>query len=327
MNRLFKLALVACLVSIVGITFATDEAKSNPERLATIKSGIELKLKNNQKTVSSNKGSIMKIMIITDMEGCAGILNHDDWVIPEGRYYEKGKRILTEEVNAAIAGFFEAGADEIVVLDGHGYGGIDPELLDERALLSHGIFKPIWPFGLDKTFSALAFVGQHAKAGTPNSHITHTGWFSRIDVTINGISAGEYGEFAFCAMELGIPTILACGENALAEEAAALTPGVVTVGVKQGVLPDGLDSLDCDSYRKAKLSAVHLSPLKARKMIKEGAFNALRKFKQTPDVFTYPKLTPPYVMVVKYRGDSKKSPETLKFEHPTSIIGLMNSQY
>ena len=269
----------------------------------------------------------MKIMIMTDMEGCAGILNHDDWVTPEGRYYEQGKRFLSEEVNAAIAGFFEAGADEIVVVDGHGHGGIDPELLDERALLSRGCFMPAWPWGMDKTFDALAFAGQHAKAGTPNSHITHTGWFDRIDVTINGISVGEYGQVAFCSMELGIPTILACGENALAEEAAALTPGVVAVGVKQGVLPDGLDALDCDSYRKAKLSAIHLSPLKARKMIKEGAFNALLKLKHTPGAFSYPRLNPPYSMIEKFRADGEKLPETRRVEHPDSVIGLLNIPY
>ena len=127
----------------------------------------------------------MKIMIMTDMEGCAGILNHDDWVTPEGRYYEKGQRFLTGEVNAAVAGFFEAGATEVVIIDGHGYGGIDPELLDERASLSRGAPKPVWPWGLDKTFAGMAFVGQHAKAGTPYSHITHTGWFNCIDTTVN----------------------------------------------------------------------------------------------------------------------------------------------
>jgi D-amino peptidase len=266
----------------------------------------------------------MKIMIMTDMEGCAGILNHDDWVVPEGRYYEKGKRFLTEEVNAAIAGFFEAGADEVVVVDGHGYGGIDPKLLDERALLSRGAPKPAWPWGLDKTFDGLAFVGQHAKAGTSHSHITHTQGFNYVDLIINNISIGEYGQVALCAMELGIPTILACGENALAEEAAALTPGVVTVGVKQGVLPDGLDDLDCDAYSKAKLSAIHLSPLKARKLIKEGAFNALIKLKQQPEVFTYPELTPPYVLETKFRANGDKPAHVRRIEHSNSIIELFN---
>jgi D-amino peptidase len=269
----------------------------------------------------------MKIMIMTDMEGCAGILNLDDWVMPEGRYYERGQRFLTGEVNAAVAGFFEAGATEVVIIDGHGYGGIDPELLDERALLSLGAPKPVWPWGLDKTFDGLAFIGQHAKAGTPYSHITHTGWFNCIDAAVNGISIGEYGNMALCAMELGIPTVLACGEQALAAEAAALTPGVVTVSVKHGTLPDGLDALDCNAYSKAKLSAVHLSPLKARKMIKEGAFNALLKLKHEPEAFSYPKLTPPYVLEIKFRADGDKPAHSRRYEHPDSIIGLLNLQY
>lgn len=268
----------------------------------------------------------MKIMIMTDMEGCAGILNHDDWVIPEGRYYEKGKRFLTEEVNAAITGFFEAGATEIVVFDGHGHGGIDPELLDERVLLSRGTPSPTYPLGLDKSFTALAFVGQHAKAGTPYSHITHTQWFDYIDLTVNKISIGEYGQVALCAMELGIPTILACGEQALAVEATAFSPGVVTVSVKQGVLPDGLDELDCNSYRKAKLSAIHLSPFKARKLIKDGAFNALLKLKEQPKAFSYPKLTPPYVMETKFRANGDKPAHIRHTENSNSIIGLLNGQ-
>jgi D-amino peptidase len=266
----------------------------------------------------------MKIMIMTDMEGCAGILNFNDWVIPEGRYFEKGKRFLTEEVNAAICGFFDAGATEIVVTDGHGAGGIDPEFLDERVLLSKGVFQPVWPWGLDQSFDALAFVGQHAKSGTPNSHLSHTGWFCWIDVAINGISIGEYGQCAFCAMELGIPTILACGENAFAEEAAALTPGVVTVGVKQGILPDNLDHLDCNSYGKAKLSAIHLSPFRARKLIREGANAALTKLKKNPASFTYPKLTAPYILDESYRADGDKPARTRHIEHPSSIVGLLN---
>ena len=65
----------------------------------------------------------MKIYLMTDMEGCAGILNFKDWVFPEGRYYDKGKRLLTLEVNAVAEGFFAAGADEVLVADGHGRSG------------------------------------------------------------------------------------------------------------------------------------------------------------------------------------------------------------
>ena len=266
----------------------------------------------------------MKIAIMTDMEGCAGMLNHDDWVLPKGRFFDKGQRILTEEVNAAVDGFFSGGATEVLVIDGHGAGGIDPELLEERALLMRGWGDEGYPLGLDPSFAGLAFVGQHAKAGTPYSHITHTQWFNYIDMAVNGVSIGEYGQMALCAMELGVPTILACGEDALAAEAAALTSGVVGVGVKRGLLPDGLDHLDTEAYRRAKLSAIHRSPRRARSLIREGALKAIRKLREEPGAFRYPALRPPYVCVCRFRKQGDVLPYASRSEHPDSLIGLMN---
>ncbi len=266
----------------------------------------------------------MKILLMTDMEGVAGVLNHDDWVQHAGRFYDKGLRLLTGEVNAAVAGLAEAGADEIIVVDGHGAGGIDPELLDERAQLSRGCAEKAWPWGLDRSFDALAFVGQHAKAGTPYSHITHTEWFDHIDMRLNGLSIGEYGNLALCAMELGVPTILACGEQALCDEAAALTPGVVTVSVKRGLLPDGLDDLDAVAYRHAKLSALHLAPAAARARIRQGAAEAMRLLQRAPETFRYPTLSTPYVLVRSFRRNGDTPAHERVVSHPDSIIGLMN---
>ena len=76
---------------------------------------------------------------MTDMEGVAGVLEHDNWCQPPeggypGRYYELGRKFLTEEVNAAIEGLIRGGADDIVVSDGHGAGGINLMLLDPEKL-------------------------------------------------------------------------------------------------------------------------------------------------------------------------------------------------
>jgi D-amino peptidase len=170
-------------------------------------------------------------------------------------------------------------------------------------------------------------VGQHAKAGTPYSHITHTQWFGFADLAVNGVSIGEYGQFALCAMELGVPTILTCGEEAFAREAEALTPGVVTVSVKRGLLPDGLDDLDAEAYGKAKLSAVHLAPARARQLIRAGALKAIRKLKTKPRGFGYPKLKPPYVRTARFRKRGDQPAYRTRDEHPTSIIALMNLPY
>ena len=78
----------------------------------------------------------MKVLIMSDMEGVSGIVA---WSQVNGGapMYEEGRRLYTEEINAAVRGARSAGADEIVVVDCHGAGGgwsfnsLVPELLDE----------------------------------------------------------------------------------------------------------------------------------------------------------------------------------------------------
>lgn len=267
----------------------------------------------------------MKIMLMTDMEGVAGVLNHDDWVMRTGQFYEKGVRLLTLEINAAVDGFFAGGATEVLVVDGHGQGGIDPDLLDGRATLMRGVTQPVWPWSLDSSFAGLAHVGQHAKAGTPWSHITHTGWFNVIDLSVNGLSIGEFGQLGLCARELGVPCFFAAGEDAFTREAEAFAPGIVTVGVKRGLLPDGLEHLDTDAYRKAKLGAIHLAPTEARRRIRTGAERAATALRQNPRQFGFAAIEPPYTLVSRMRQNGDNPPHTEVAEHPDSLIALFNT--
>lgn len=80
----------------------------------------------------------MKIYVMTDLEGAAGIINFDGYCTPNGRYYETARELITKETNAAIEGLIEAGAKEILVVDGHGYGAINPLLLHPSAELLAG---------------------------------------------------------------------------------------------------------------------------------------------------------------------------------------------
>ena len=66
----------------------------------------------------------MKVLLMTDMEGVAGVKNSEDWCMPDSRFYSVGCRLLTLEVNAAVEGFFAGGATYVQVADGHGAGGI-----------------------------------------------------------------------------------------------------------------------------------------------------------------------------------------------------------
>src|SRR5439155_10770402 len=66
---------------------------------------------------------VMRVFIISDMEGVAGIVK---WQQTDGakekRAFHEGRELYTEEINAAVRGARTAGAKEIVVMDCHGAG-------------------------------------------------------------------------------------------------------------------------------------------------------------------------------------------------------------
>ncbi len=263
----------------------------------------------------------MRIAIMTDLEGVAGVRNFDDWCNPDSRYYETGKRFLTQEVNAAIRGFCDAGATEIVVIDGHGHGAIDIEFLDERAELSRG-WGVYHQFGLNDNFDAMAFVGQHAKAGTVKSHLTHTGMPDTYDLHINGISVGEYGECTMIGGFYGTPVIFASGERALCEEAKALTPWVHTAETKYGVTLDNGAHCDDGEYWVHNLGAVHVHPNVARARIYEAAKAALEDMKNNPDKFKPFCPEAPFVREHWIRKIGNARPFKLVQRHDTDLVAL-----
>lgn len=272
----------------------------------------------------------MKIYLMTDLEGVAGVVNFNDYCSPESRYYENARRLLTLEVNAAVSGLFEGGADAVTVFDGHGPGGINIELLDERTCYNRGHYTPIWPWGLDEGYDAVVIIGQHAKSGTPFSHLTHTSNFDVYEESVNGIAIGEYGQLVLCARELGIPTILATGEKAFTLEAQQITPGVITVAVKRGLTPDdGSKYKTAEEYENSKLSAEHLAPARARKLIREAAVKAATLLKENPAQFKYIDINPPYTIKTIYRALNRTNGVMSEkmATHPTSYIAALNQFY
>lgn len=264
----------------------------------------------------------MRIYIMTDLEGVAGVLDHDNWCRPGSSYYETAKKFLTLEVNAAVRGFLKAGADGIVVADGHGPGGIAPNLLDERVEVQRGWPEAPWPLGLDKTFDACAWVGQHAKSNTLHAHMAHTQSFGYLDLSVNGVSIGEFGQLAMCASELGIRSIFGSGDLAFTKEAQDLVPGIETVAVKRGLQSGSGEDLAREEYEKWNLAAVHLHPAKARDLIEQGARRALERAGKAK--FGLIPLNPPFKRVAVFRR-TKDSPKMVDHaSHDTSFIALMN---
>lgn len=268
----------------------------------------------------------MKMLIMTDMEGVAGMINHDDWVVPGGRYYEDGKKLLTMETNAAIEGFAAGGANEFIVVDGHGYGGINHLLLDARARFMRGPYHGNYYSMLDASFDAIAWIGQHAKAGTPFAQMAHTGWFNVIDYTINGTSVGEFGQLALCGASLGIRSIFGAGDEAFAIEAAALVEGIETVSVKRGLMPGSGDEFNTEGYKERNNGAIHLHPETARGRIREGAERAARRFIENREQFALLRAEAPFRREIRFRSDGTKAAYTLCDEHPDSIIRLLGGK-
>jgi len=267
----------------------------------------------------------MKVYMMTDMEGVAGVMNFHEWTSYGTPYYDMAKEFLTLEVNAAVDGLMAGGATEIHVVDAHGPGAVNVKLLDPRVTVSRGWSEPAWPLLLDTSYDFMVSVGQHPKAGTEYGHLCHTQSLHYLDETINGVSVGEFGELAMCASELGVRVIFATGDYAFTKEAQALVPGIETVAVKWGVKPGAGDDLTEEQYALFTGSARHMHPIKARGLIREGALRAIQRARR--ESFGIIPLTPPFTRVVKLRPSKDRPKASMAvMKHPTSVIGVMNAR-
>jgi len=207
----------------------------------------------------------MKVFIMTDLEGATGVCGTWQDFNPGGREHERARRFLTRDVNAAIEGAYEGGADEVVVLDGHGAAfSIIPEDLDERAKLIRGR-RVLEMEGLDSTFDAVFAIGAHAMAGTQNALLPHTLSLSIANIWINGIKVGEIGLWAAIAGTYDVPLVLVTGDEAAVKEARQLLGDIECVAVKKAT---------------SMYAAICLHPNVTYKMIKEAATRALKRAKE-----------------------------------------------
>ena len=104
----------------------------------------------------------MRILIAADMEGITGVV-HADQTESTHPEYQRFRRLMTADVNAAIRGAFDGGADEVVVSDGHGGArNILIEELDGRARLNSGSPSPFSMMqGIDAGIQGVILAGYH----------------------------------------------------------------------------------------------------------------------------------------------------------------------
>ncbi|MFC4786055.1 M55 family metallopeptidase [Nocardioides sp. MAHUQ-72] len=205
----------------------------------------------------------MKVLISADMEGVTGVTFPDDCE-PGHPRWEYCRRFLTGDVNAAVAGFAAAGAEEILVNEAHAdQRNLLLDELDPRATLLIGTHKPLGMMeGIDRSPDVVAFIGYHTGAGE-RGVLAHTYLPNTItSVRINGSPASEGRMNALLAAEYDVPVALVTGDDLTCVDASGYSPTAVGVAVKTCV----------DRY-----SAICLTPSASAAAIEEGARAALSR--------------------------------------------------
>ena len=178
----------------------------------------------------------MNLLISVDMEGVAGVVSTDH-TSSNHKEYERFRRLMTAEANAAIEGALAGGADRIVVNDSHGsMTNILVEEVNRSAELISGSPKAFGMMqGIGPDVDAVFLVGYHARSGTGAAILEHTWSGGVVEVRLNGLAVGEMGLNAALAGAYGAPVVLVTGDKAVIEEARTLLGNTETVAVKDGV--------------------------------------------------------------------------------------------
>ncbi len=174
-----------------------------------------------------------KILISVDMEGIGALVR--DQFGPDAFEYQKGRQLMTAEVNAAVEGCLEAGAGEIVVADAHGNAqNLIPDELHERAMLIRSFPRPLMQVeGIDESFSGVIFIGYHPMDGTPTANLSHTFMGGTIfEIKVNGNPVSESIFNAAVVGSMGVPVIMVAGDQNITKEAVDTFGPIETVQTK-----------------------------------------------------------------------------------------------
>lgn len=232
---------------------------------------------------STSAQSGKKVFISADMEGISGI-SASDQLSPSGAEYGRSRKMMAEDVNAAIRGARRGGATEIVVNDSHGsMRNLRLEDLDDQVRLISHSFKPSGMMeGLDESFDAVIFIGYHARAGNATGLFAHTGSGVVRDVRVNGTSLGEGGLNTMVAAWYGVPVALVTGDDVAVKQVAETATSARTVAVKRAINP----------------RAVELRPFAVvHREIEEAAYEGVRDAKKMA-----PQRAPSYKVEVQFQS-------------------------
>jgi D-amino peptidase len=170
------------------------------------------------------------VFLITDAEGVAGVCRQDQ-TDPKD---QEMRQLLTGEINAAVAGLYEGGADDVIVWDGHdGSQTLSALTIHPRSKLIIGDLGVTMT--LERHYTAIGFVGQHARANRKGGILAHS--YSSLGIQtmlMNGKPVGEIETRAALAGAFNTPVIFLSGDQAAAEDLHAIVPDADLAVVKEG---------------------------------------------------------------------------------------------
>ncbi|MEW6322809.1 MAG: M55 family metallopeptidase [Acidobacteriota bacterium] len=183
----------------------------------------------------------LKVLLLYDMEGITGADRHEKTSAAYPEAYAEGRRSLTADVNAAIAGLTAGGATEIVVVDGHGSGNGDgPDVLEDQLTPPAAMHYRSTPFDIymdsyDHSIDAIVAIGMHAGAGNRTGFLAHTYNAHDIEYRVNGVPFNETMILAMGAARLKIPVVMVSGDDQLEREVRRSLPWARYATVKHAV--------------------------------------------------------------------------------------------
>ncbi|MFB7267146.1 M55 family metallopeptidase [Streptomyces nojiriensis] len=159
-------------------------------------------------------------------------------MLPGTPQWERCRAMFTSDVNAAVLGFYDGGADQVLINEAHWtMRNLLLEKLDARAEMITGRHKTLSMVeGVQHgDVDGIAFVGYHTGAGSEGV-LAHTYLANSITgVWVNGTRASEGLLNAHVVAEYGVPVILVTGDDLTCVDAAGYAPGAATVAVKDHV--------------------------------------------------------------------------------------------
>jgi len=185
-------------------------------------------------SIASAQDDGLKIYISADMEGVVGVVTGEQ-ISPEGFEYERFRKFMTAEVNAAIDAARAAGATEFLISDSHGNGqNLLIEELPDDIMVIRSWPRPLAMMeGIDETFDGVIFIGYHASTANTRGVRAHT--MSSANITslrLNGMEMTEGSMNAAIAGHFGVPVIMVSGDDAAVAENQVLIGDIEDAVVK-----------------------------------------------------------------------------------------------